>query len=791
MGRPLTGSVRQQGSRWWASVPAAKGVDRRKEHSFQSQADAEAWLAQAVIAVRVGKPVPEPDSFRTPAPTPRPKPFAKPVVPVIRPDVASVAQAWMTAAYDDLRRGGPERADRVRRIVEAYLVPWFAPRTTSIADVTYPMAHEWLLRLVGRDRPGGTGKVPKWPSSVRSNDREAALTLTEVAEAAGVSLPTARRRWRAGQLPGAYLDPTGRICVPAAAVAAITTRSKAPVGLSQGYVSDALWVLRRILAFARANGLFPPGFDPTEGLDAPIADKAVSRKASQGGQVRPLTLGECARLASHLHAVHQIALWTQRIMGLRISEAFGVTVGDVFDLGDTGLLAVQSQGGRSFTVRDDHGQVVAVPNKRTLKTAAGSRVLVVPPKLMELIRVAIDPFHTDPDTGEVDSSGRLIPGLQSPNSSGQAAYRHAFDEAAITEEISSEHLGFSVSTHLLRKSCATDLAWTVGIEDAVRRRFMGHRAGDDVFGRIYTLDHPDVAPLAKVAEILDHNIATSIGGLMTPTIRRVHWGTTNPTLSRADYIDATLSAAGWLVEPGDADDPLCDAKRVAAELNIYPTTARRWMIDGTIPTVAVPDQVGVERRHSRLSDIWQLRDRLAGQILLPDLAYDLGLPYHEAYNMLQRLGLEVEQRPGHNEYLLTEEVAEALGIEHRRIQALRLRSMKLTGAARALKVALSTAALMSRTGQLDVDPESDSSGARFVVRTSVQRCWLERPSHNRSKRGLEPGVPIAEVVRYTGETLQAIRDLVAGGVLDTVCGQRAVEVTTASLRAWMATGNLA
>jgi hypothetical protein len=45
--------------------------------------------------------------------------------------------------------------------------------------------------------------------------------------------------------------------------------------------------------------------------------------------------------------------------------------------------------------------------------------------------------------------------------------------------------------------------------------------------------------------------------------------------------------------------------------------------------------------------------------------------------------------------------------------------MKLAAAARALNVALSTAALLSCTGQLDIDPETDSSGARFVTRTSV------------------------------------------------------------------------
>jgi integrase len=787
MGRPLTGSLRSYQGLWWVSVPEVRGASRRRHESFVAEDDARSWLAQAVAAVREGCSLPDPERFRTKTRTSR-KALAQPQPLKIQPDVASVARAWMNAAYEDLRRGGPERAERVRRIVEGYLVPWFAPRTATITDVSYLMAHEWLLRLVGRHRPGSTGNSSGWLARMSSHGGEGELSLAEAAQASGVSLPTVRRRWRAGQLPGAYRDHTGQVRVPAAAVAAITTKARAPVGLSQGYVADALWVLRRILAFARANGLFPPGFDPTEGLDAPLADKAAARNAPRGGQPRPLTLGECAHLASHLHPVHQLAFWIQRIMGLRISEAFGITVGDVVDLGDTGLLAVQGQGGRTFTVRDDHGQIVAVPYKPTLKTAAGSRVLVVPPKLMELFRVAIEAFHTNPDTGDIDTTARLVPGLQTPDCSGQHAYRHAFEEAATAEQLSSDHLGFSVSTHLLRKSCATDLAWTAGIEDAVRRRFMGHRAGEDVFGRIYTLDHPDVAPLAKVAEIFDHNIAITIGGLMTPTVRRVHWGSGNPTLARADHIDATLAAAGWLVEPGSADDPLCDAQRVAAELDIYPTTARRWMTDGTIPTVAVLDATGVPRRHARLSDVWQLRDRLAGQILLPDLAQDLGLRYHEAYNMLRRLGVKAEQRPGNREYQLTQEAAEALRAEHERIQALHLRSMKLAAAARAVKVALSTAALMSRNGQLEVDPETDSSGARFVTRASVRQCWLDRQARGRPRGEVEPAVPLAEVARFTGESPRAVMDLVRTGSLQQVPGRRACEITAVSLKRWLATG---
>ncbi len=690
----------------------------------------------------------------------------------------------MAAAYEDLRRGGPERAERVRRIVEGFLVPWFAPRTATIAEITYFMAHEWLLHLVGRDRAQASDTAlgpPPAPGRYRDDEE---LSLAEAARAAGVSLPTARRRWRAGQLPGAYRDPTGCVRVPAAAVSSITTKRRAPAGLSQSYVADALWVLRRIVAFARANGLFPPGFDPTEGLDAPIADKVAARRAATA-QPRPLTLAECARIASHLHPAHQMVLWLQRIMGLRISEAFGVRVADLVDLGDTGLLAVQGQGGRSFSVRDDHGQVVAVPYKATLKTAAGSRVLVVPTKLIELFRVAIEAFWTDPDTGEVDTAARLVPGLQEPGTSGQHAYRHAFNEATMAEHLTAGQLGFAVTAHLLRKSCATDLAWAAGIEDAVRRRFMGHRAGDDVYGRIYTLDHPDVAPLTKVAEILDHNVAITIGTLMTPTIRRIQWGAGNALAARSAHVDATLAAANWLVDPGTPDDPLCDAKRVAQELSVYPTTARRWMRDGTLPTVAIPDDRGVSRRFVRLSDVWRHRHCLAGRILLPDLAEQLGLRYHEAYGMLRRLGLDVEQDAGTRAYQLTPEAADALRAEQQRVRALHRRSMKLAAAARHLCLALSTVSVLSRTGQLDVDPETDSSGARFVTRASVEACWIARHAAKRRPAQSVAAVPIAEVTRFTGHSTAQVMDLVRAGVLEQVPGRRAVQLTATSLRAWM------
>jgi integrase len=784
MSRTLTGSIRQRGDKWCARVPVATGSTKRREERFATKYEARAWLDQAVAALPAGQPVPDP--VRRPAPT---KPAEPPAA--ISPDVASVANAWMAAAYEDLRRAGPERADQVRRVVDTYLVPWFAPKTKTVGDITYFMAHDWLLHLVGR-----LDTAPPASPRARNTDRPGPLVpvtsgevgLAEAARLCGLSLPTLRRRWHEGQLPGAYRDPHGHVRVPVRALKNVPgAKRRRSVGLSKRVVADALWILRRILAFARANGLFPPGFDPTEGLEAPLPDPATSRRRTPTSQPRPLTLPECARIASHLHAVHQLAFWLQRIMGLRISEAFGLLVGDVVDLGEYGMLAVQGQGGRTFQVRDDTGAIVGVDRKQTAKTAAGSRVLVVPTKMMELLRVAIEAFHTDPDTGTVDQTARLVPGIQHPNRGGQVGYQTSLAEATRDEGLGSKDLGFRVSSHLLRKSLATDLAWSPGIEDSVRRRYMGHRAGEDVFGRIYTLDHPDVAPLTKVAAILDDHITADIGTLLTPTTRTVHWFATNPLFTHADQVTAVLADAGWQVEPGDPDDPLWDAKHVADELDIVTTTARRWMTDGTIPSVVQPDGDGVPRRYSRMSDVLVHRDQRAGIIRLPDLAEQLGVRYDEIYRSLRYLDLVPAQHPTSKEFVLTEEQAEALRAEHARVRALHQRSMKLPAAARQLKLSFTTVKVLARNGNLELDPETDTSRARFVTRASVHACWIARNEAKRRKARPVATIPFAEIARFTGLGRRAVVDLVRQGVLEELPGRRSTcEITIASLDAWLA-----
>jgi hypothetical protein len=338
------------------------------------------------------------------------------------------------------------------------------------------------------------------------------------------------------------------------------------------------------------------------------------------------------------------------------------------------------------------------------------------------------------------------------------AFRQACARAADAEGLSSSDLGFRVSPHLLRKSIATDIAWHAGIPDAVRRRFMGHRAADDVYGRIYTLDHPELAPMVDVAHAIDDMIGESIGTLLVPTTRRVHWAHAHPNCQRAEDMRATVDAAGWTVDPGRADDPLCDTRRVASELRVAPTTARRWMHDGTLPCVA-SRQHGRQLRLVRLSDVWSLRDRLADRILLPDLAVELGVRYHELYQDARRLGLRLEQHPTSRQFDISPEAAEHLRRENRRVQALHARSMKIAAAACQLDRAVSTVGLMAKRGQLDLDPETDSSGARFVT--------------------------LAEVIRFTGRSRTNLLDLVHAGVLEQAPGHRACELTAASLQAWV------
>jgi hypothetical protein len=81
----------------------------------------------------------------------------------------------------------------------------------------------------------------------------------------------------------------------------------------------------------------------------------------------------------------------------------------------------------------------------------------------------------------------------------------------------------------------------------------------------------------------------------------------------------------------------------------------------------------------------------------------------------------------------TDDEADALRAEHARVRALHRRSMKLPAAARQLKLSFGTVRLLAENGDLELDPETDTSRARFVTRASVQSCWLTRNQATRRR----------------------------------------------------------
>ena len=159
------------------------------------------------------------------------------------------------------------------------------------------------------------------------------------------------------------------------------------------------------------------------------------------------------------------------------------------------------------------------------------------------------------------------------------------------------------------------------------------------------------------------------------------------------------------------------------------------MRDGTLTCIIVADGDGVERRWARLSEVLSLRDRLRERVLLPDLADELGVRYHDLYQTARRLGLQLDRHPTSRQFEISIEAGQRLRDEHARVRALHQRSLKLAAAATQLNLAVSTIGLMAKRGQLEVDPETDGSTARFVTRQSVERYrtsfktgwWKSRP----------------------------------------------------------------
>lgn len=371
MGRPLSAPITRVSGGWQVSLPAATGSKGKVRRTFASESDAQRWRTAAIAAKEEGRPYPEADDFRTPSPRTVSVPSTLPSL------FEKVAREWHFERYVEDERAQADRAKQVLSHIENHILPW--ARTNGITDASHlarTQARAFLMQYKGGDVQAETLPVaPIW------------LTVGQAADEVGVS-HTTMARWVRSQREGVGTDLVeGRRMVFLPAVRAtypvgraVRRGPRVADGVSQDYLEDVWWTFRQILRHGIQTRVWTLAFDP-DTISAPRVRRAPP------GRKGEISLPETARIASHLHVVHQVAVWLMRILGLRAGEAYGLHVSDIIDYGDIGLVRIWRQGGaRRVTERDRDGHFVSSPHKESLKTASSVRVLVVPRPLLVLVR---------------------------------------------------------------------------------------------------------------------------------------------------------------------------------------------------------------------------------------------------------------------------------------------------------------------------------------------------------------------------------------------------------------------
>lgn len=775
MGRPLSTTPKPlSNGKWHASLPVARGAKKRVScDRFPDEVAANRWIADGIEALKSGRRVPKTDPYCVSTATGSGRPSAKSKV-AAPPTIAEVAWAWHHDNYEIFRRGDLERAEGVRGVIDNHILPFFGPRLTTVADLDDPVRGPELCTQFAQHLAAQDAATPA-PTAMTDGGSEL-LDASAAAARFNSSVSTVNRRRRDGKLTAAATGPNGELLYRSEDLQQVLgARGQRAYGLRRSYATEVLRVLNKILGYARARAWLTR--DPMHGVSAIEPDAAKLRTPDPESPVRPITFRECRALAAHLPVLHQGVLFLLRTLGLRIGEAYGIRVRDVSELEDRiGVVLIEKQGGRTYLQRDEQGRFTRTSEKKKVKTETSYRLLVVPEPLMDLIKALVRAFHTDPETGEIDRDARLIPGLMVADESGQSAFRTALDTAAEREQMAFKDLGFKITPHVLRKSLSTDLSYEGGTGDLVIKRILGHVAGHDVLSRHYILNTPDLAPLKKAAQTVTKQIRDEVGTLITPTTQPIRFASREPDGRCEEYSELVLNEVGWRTTLS-GEDELCDTARVAAELGIAPTTARRWMREGRLPTHVVAID-GVSTRLALLRDVRALAMARESRPSLNKVAADLGMSYHEAWTTIRRLrtGAYLEA----DDLELTDADIEALRSEHERVNALHRRAMKVHEAAKTLGTAQSTLYLWIRSGRLDTDPETDSSGAKFVNRDDVA-ALASTPTTPK-----QPGdtMSLPDLRQLTGLPDRHLRDLVRAGHLKTVPYDRRVAVTTESVLRW-------
>ena len=625
-GRPLNPEMRVlKGDAVSIRVPEANGSTKRVTRRFPSREQAERFLAALFAVWGTDLPLPDTDHYQSTRQT-----RAQSRMP---DGFAPVALAWWKKFYPD-EYDNPETADSVGNKVRAHLIPFFAPRVDHISEITYSDVEDFV------DYKAGKRDQLTNAQAVIAEARE--YTLVEAAEWTKRGKSTIRKAWLAKKFPHAYLDTTestrGVVKIPVgdlitAGYFAAEKAQEVPYGYSRKNVNEMLSKLRRIFVFARANGLMDR--DPSEGIKAkdPVRDSRSAQPKSE----KPIFLFDLAlskRIASHMHIHHQMAFWLMRGVGLRISEAYGIELGDIYRDEDRMVIRIWQQGGKTFKVKNDEGQKVLVNKKLKTKSKSSTRVIPIPTPVAELIEVYIAAFH--------EGSTPTTPLLKPSKGLGQSALRDALTAANELEHHGAQDVGFNATPHIQRAFFTTDVD---EFPSRARSIYLGHLVQDHEGGAaiteaVYTLRRKNVSRLLVVADFMGDLIMSEIGSLVdpTPAQRLVPTHVAENALQREHAIEV-LDAAGLIGTTEDAGETVIDVREAAEMLAVSTRRVRELSREGILERRPISGSgrtrtfgVTLSSVKARLSTDQQLTTR-------HEMRSEFGLTYVELDRLITKLGV--------------------------------------------------------------------------------------------------------------------------------------------------------
>ena len=725
MSKPRTGSInRTEAGTFEASLPVAIGERRRKSHTFSTRAGAQRWINAGLAALDADQPLPPPDPIDL-SRSPRPASLAVATGAAF----LTIGEAWIQENYVEDRKGDVDREGQVRGYITA-IDTYLQSQGLRIETTTRKAARKMFRTMLRSESDPNSTDVP---SGV---DPDALVTMTEALELLAenglpVSVSTFKRGRQAGELPPAdtsgraYLFRVGDVC----RFAARRPSRRAEGRYSHSTLQAVRSTFRAVLDYAEGEGIV---------LQPGVRKAGLPKNTTPKRKTRALTLAETESVAARLHVVHQVVLWILRILGLRPSEAFGLLVEDVIDAGpgQPGIVTVQSQGGRKFRRRQTDGSIRVLDHVDETKRDS-YRVLVAPAPLMDVIRLVIDVFHTNPD-GVVDVKARLVPGLKKRNRGGQSAFRNALERAARKEGLNliadikrrGTHddggLVLTPTPKSMRKAFSTALqADRETIEDI--RAALGHRRGAEVIHEHYLVEDTAMKPQRRIAKALAKQIAAETSGtLMVPTAISCTTARQPALAADAARIEDLLTQAGWrAVERRPNGDWITVA--TAAQLRGVVTAQIQADIRaGHLRAILVdrPDQGGSHYLVDE-TEVLAMADRLGAGSGMRQLADELGEPYDKIRQYIRRHPDLTCDPLGGRDYSVPEEVGEHVRAYFREQQALEARAFRMPDVAKELGISGAAIATLVRQGRL-VEDLRFHGGVRSITRASLDAYRARR-----------------------------------------------------------------